>query len=98
METSLLVVEDEADFADYLRRGLTYEGYRISLASSGEAGLELVRQLRPDLVILDANPLVNIRNTRSIDQVMLNGVLYSGRDASRVYPDPQPARPMYFQR
>ena len=48
-----MVVEDEADFADYLRRGLTYEGYRISLASSGEAGLVLVRQLRPDLVILD---------------------------------------------
>ncbi len=51
-----------------------------------------------DLVILDANPLVNIRNSRSIDRVMLNGGLYSWRDASRVYPDPQPARPMYFQR
>ncbi len=51
-----------------------------------------------DLVILDANPLVNIRNSRAIDRVMLNGVLYSGRDAARVWPDPAPSRPMYFQR
>jgi imidazolonepropionase-like amidohydrolase/Tol biopolymer transport system component len=51
-----------------------------------------------DLVILDGDPLADIRNSRRIDRVMLNGVLYSGRDASRLYPDPQPARPMYFQR
>ncbi|MBK8247697.1 MAG: PD40 domain-containing protein [Gemmatimonadetes bacterium] len=51
-----------------------------------------------DLVILEANPLVDIRNSRRIDRVMLNGVLYSGKDAARVFPDPRPARPMYFQR
>lgn len=42
-----------------------------------------------DLVILDANPLENIRNARRVDQVMLNGVLYRGADASRLYPDPE---------
>ena len=51
-----------------------------------------------DLVILEANPLVDIRNSRRIDRVMLNGVLYNGKDAARLYPGPQPARPMYFQR
>ena len=49
-----------------------------------------------DLVILEANPLVDIRNSRRIDRVMLNGVLYSGKDAARVFPAPQPARPIYF--
>jgi hypothetical protein len=44
-----------------------------------------------DLVILDANPLDDIRNTRRIDRVMKNGFLYSGMDAARVYPDPAPA-------
>lgn len=53
MDTSLTLVEDEADFADYLRRGLTYAGYRINLAPSAEVGLGLVRQYRPNLVILD---------------------------------------------
>jgi len=48
-----------------------------------------------DLVILDANPLDDIRNTRRIDMVMLNGVLYRGADASRVYPDPEPAGKQY---
>jgi len=30
--------------------------------------------------------------------VMVNGVLYSGEDASRIYPDPAPTGRMYFQR
>jgi Tol biopolymer transport system component len=45
-----------------------------------------------DLVILDANPLDDIRNTRRIDRVMQNGVLYRGADASRLFPDPEPPR------
>ena len=48
-----------------------------------------------DLVILDANPLDDIRNTRKIDMVMLGGVLHRGADASRLYPDPQPAGRLY---
>jgi imidazolonepropionase-like amidohydrolase/Tol biopolymer transport system component len=44
-----------------------------------------------DLVILTENPLDDIRNSRSIRFTMKNGVIYSGDDASRVYPDPAPA-------
>ena len=51
-----------------------------------------------DLVIMSANPLSDIRNTREIVYVMKNGVLYSGDDAARVYPDPAPAGRMYFMR
>jgi hypothetical protein len=51
-----------------------------------------------DLVILGANPLDDIRNTRSIELVMQNGVLYSGNDASRVWPNPAPAPRLYFMR
>jgi len=51
-----------------------------------------------DLVILDANPLDDISNTRKIGQVMLNGVLYRGMDAARIYPDPEGARKPYFIR
>ena len=49
-----------------------------------------------DLVVLEKNPLEAIRNTRSIEYVMKNGVVYAGRDASRVHPASQPARPFYF--
>jgi Tol biopolymer transport system component len=39
-----------------------------------------------DLVILDANPLDNIRNTARIGHVMKNGRLYSGDTLDEVYP------------
>jgi len=48
-----------------------------------------------DLVILDANPLDDIRNSRRIDRVMQGGVLYRGTDASRLFPSPEPAGRQY---
>ncbi len=51
-----------------------------------------------DLVVMRKNPLDDIRNTRSIAYVMANGVVFAGDDLARVYPDPAPSRPMYFQR
>lgn len=53
MELSLLLIEDEPEFADYLRRGLMYEGYRVQLASSAEAALEQLRRGVPDALLLD---------------------------------------------
>ena len=39
-----------------------------------------------DLVILDKNPLENIRNTNTVSQVMKNGRLYDGNTLDEVYP------------
>ncbi len=39
-----------------------------------------------DLVILDKNPLENIRNTNSVHMVMMNGRLYTGNTLEEVYP------------
>jgi imidazolonepropionase-like amidohydrolase len=39
-----------------------------------------------DLIILDKNPLVNIKNSTSIKYVMKNGVLYDGETLDKVYP------------
>lgn len=39
-----------------------------------------------DLVILDKNPLENIRNTNTVLQVMKNGRLYNGNSLDEVYP------------
>jgi len=49
----ILVIEDEQKIADFLRRGLSYEGYKIETAADGEAGLKAARDNLPDLVILD---------------------------------------------
>ncbi len=39
-----------------------------------------------DLVILDKNPLENIRNTNTVNKVMKNGRLYDGTTLDEVYP------------
>ena len=51
--TRILVVEDEHDIADFIRRGLIYKGYEVDVASDGEQALNLARDHPPDLVLLD---------------------------------------------
>jgi hypothetical protein len=43
-----------------------------------------------DLVVLDRNPLEDIRNSRSIRYVMRNGRVYSGETLDQVWPDRNP--------
>jgi two-component system response regulator MprA len=49
----ILVIEDEARIAQFVERGLIYEGYRVSVARDGQSGLSIARDNPPDLVILD---------------------------------------------
>ena len=49
----ILIVEDEQPIRRFLKASLTSEGYRISEAVSGEAGLRMATAQPPDLVILD---------------------------------------------
>jgi two-component system, OmpR family, KDP operon response regulator KdpE len=52
---SILVVDDEAQIRRVLRSTLTFRGYTISEATSGEEALDLVRKVKPDLILLDVN-------------------------------------------
>ncbi|MCO6360817.1 amidohydrolase family protein [Roseivirga pacifica] len=49
-----------------------------------------------DLVILNENPLDNIRNTNKIHQVMKNGRLYNANTLDEVYPRKQKAETFYW--
>jgi two-component system alkaline phosphatase synthesis response regulator PhoP len=49
----VLIVEDDESMSIALRDGFEYEGYSVTLARDGEAGLELARSERPDLILLD---------------------------------------------
>lgn len=53
MAERILVIEDEHRIADFLKRGLTYEGFQVDVRYDGEAGLKAARDNPPDLVILD---------------------------------------------
>jgi len=44
-----------------------------------------------DLVVLDANPLENIRHTNTVRYVMMNGRLYEGETLNEIWPRQRPA-------
>lgn len=49
----IILVDDEPEFADFVRRGLTYEGYTVAMVHSAGDGWEEVLARPPDLIILD---------------------------------------------
>jgi len=53
MAERILLIEDEVGIADFLKRGLIYEGYRVDVAYDGQQGLDMARDTPPDMVILD---------------------------------------------
>ncbi len=51
--TRILIIEDNVDLAFGLRRTLEFEGYDVTVAGSGGAGLEQARAENVNLVLLD---------------------------------------------
>jgi heavy metal response regulator len=49
----LLVVEDELKLSEYLRKGLTEEGFVVDVAVNGVDGLHLASEFDYDLIVLD---------------------------------------------
>ncbi len=49
-----------------------------------------------DLVILDADPLDDLRNTNTVDRVMLNGRLYEGDTLTEVWPRQREIEPLWW--
>ena len=49
----ILVVDDEPHIVQILKFTLDRAGYQVFTASNGEEGLQQVKELQPDLVILD---------------------------------------------
>ena len=49
----VLVIDDNADSRDVLRRTLEDDGHAVATAPGGEEGLALARKLSPSLILLD---------------------------------------------
>src|SRR5215813_11920029 len=80
----ILVIEDEARIAQFIERGLIYEGYRVSVARDGQTGLMIARENPPDLVILDwmlpgMDGLEVCRRLRSVGPVPI--IILTARDS-----------------
>ncbi len=55
MQPLILIIEDEPELVRVLRDYLQRAGFRVQTAYRGDSGLDLWRQQRPDLVLLDLN-------------------------------------------
>ena len=53
MGNKILIIEDEEILLGLLRKKLIKEGYDVSVARDGEEGLEQIRKVKPDLILLD---------------------------------------------
>lgn len=49
----ILIVEDDPSLVELLRYNLESEGFDVSIARDGEAGMEAIEEDDPDLVVLD---------------------------------------------
>jgi len=69
---SILIVDDDSALRSSFEKLLSEEGYEVRTAGTGEAGLEMVRQKIPDLVIMDVrmpgmSGLETLKAVREID-------------------------------
>lgn len=53
MAKKILLVEDEEIIIGLLQRKLTNAGYEVSIARDGEEGLRAMKDVGPDLILLD---------------------------------------------
>ena len=51
--THILLVEDEAKLAQFIKLELEFEQYQVTVATDGFTGLSSARETQPDLILLD---------------------------------------------
>ena len=80
-----------------------HEALRIATRGGAE-GLGLQNELGSietgmlaDILVLDANPLEDIRNSNTIRYVMKNGELFQGDDLAMVWPEARPLPAFTFR-
>ena len=90
----VLVIDDNEDITDLLKRLLNKEGHIVTSAPDGQLGLVAVKRDRPDLLVLDLNipkmdghevcqALKNDPTTQNIPIIMLTAAYTDPEDARR---------------
>jgi DNA-binding response OmpR family regulator len=53
MMKRILLIEDEISVVTFIKKGLTEEGYEVSVSLTGEVGFQMASSFQYDLIILD---------------------------------------------
>lgn len=88
----VLIVDDEEDIRELLSYNLKKEGYEILTAENGEIGLKLMREHKPELIILDVmmpgmdgiEVCEAIRHTPGFEQTLICFLTARNEDYSQI--------------
>ena len=62
---SVLIIDDNSDMRDLIEHQVArISGHNVIMADSGERGLEMAREKRPDLILPKGNTTPTPRNTQ----------------------------------
>jgi len=64
----VLIVDDAPDTLDIIQKLLSFEGYEVILASTGEEGVKKVKEEKPDVVLMDIS-LPGIDGTEALKRI-----------------------------
>ncbi|MBN2120839.1 MAG: response regulator [Candidatus Omnitrophica bacterium] len=81
-KTKITIIEDDQDLVEFIQNFLQRRDFLVTTANDGRRGLEVIREEKPDLVILDImmpdmdgievlNELKKSKDTKNIPVVML---------------------------
>ena len=88
----ILLIDDEPDIIEFLKYNLEKVGYKISTAYDGPTGLKLMKEVKPDLVILDVmmpqmdgmEVCATIREDKTINQPLIAFLTSRSEDYSQI--------------
>lgn len=83
---TILMVDDDPDFVDFTKSYLEANDYDVQVAYDGEEGLKKLKELRPNLILLDvmmetrtegfkiAREMHNMEEMKKVPVIMMTGI------------------------
>ena len=89
---NIVIIEDDKDVASFLEFAVQNLGYETAVSYDGKSGLALIRQTRPDLILLDLHlPEINgdeiLRLMRADDELCSVPVIILTGQSSMLKPE-----------